>query len=210
MSLMPSMNLYPVTNYTFGSKDALVERDASVSARFQRMREEFDKTGMRRSVEAVLLVHEHGLPHLLLLQVGPTFFKLPGGELNTDEDEVEGVKRLLRETLGGQSGGDQQEWAIEDIVGNWWRPNFEPPQYPYIPPHISKPKEHKKLFLVQLGEKAFFAVPKNYKLVASPFFELYDNAQGYGPIISSLPQALCRYTFNCLSSLKDSQANMHQ
>nr|CAD7423289.1 unnamed protein product [Timema monikensis] len=40
---------------------------------------------------------------------------------------------------------------------------------------------------------ALFAVPKNYKLVAAPLFELYDNAQGYGPIISSLPQALCRY-----------------
>lgn len=39
---------------------------------------------------------------------------------------------------------------------------------------------------------ALFAVPKNYKLVAAPLFELYDNAQGYGPIISSLPQALSR------------------
>lgn len=39
---------------------------------------------------------------------------------------------------------------------------------------------------------ALFAVPKNYKLVAAPLFELYDNSQGYGPIISSLPQSLCR------------------
>ena len=46
------------------------------------MRQEFDKLGMRRSVEGVLLVHEHGLPHVLLLQLGTTFFKLPGGELN--------------------------------------------------------------------------------------------------------------------------------
>ena len=41
---------------------------------------------------------------------------------------------------------------------------------------------------------ALFAVPKNYKLVAAPLFELYDNSQGYGPIISSLPQTLCRLT----------------
>lgn len=39
---------------------------------------------------------------------------------------------------------------------------------------------------------ALFAVPKNYKLVAAPLFELYDNAPGYGPIISSLPQLLSR------------------
>lgn len=66
-------------------------------ARFQRMRDEFDKIGMRRSVEGVLLVHEHGLPHVLLLQLGTTFFKLPGGELSAGEDEVEGLKRLLTE-----------------------------------------------------------------------------------------------------------------
>mgnify|MGYP002043242095 FL=1 len=81
------------------------------------------------------------------------------------------------------------------IIGTWWRPNFEPAQYPYIPPHITKPKEQKKLFLVQLPERAFFAVPRNYKLVAAPLFELYDNAQGYGPIISTLPQALGRFNF---------------
>jgi cleavage and polyadenylation specificity factor subunit 5 len=51
------------------------------------------------------------------------------------------------------------------------------------------------LFLVQLPEKSYFAVPRNYKLVAAPLFELYDNSQGYGPIISSLPQALGRFSF---------------
>lgn len=51
---------------------------------------------------------------------------------------------------------------------------------------------------------ALFAVPKNYKLVAAPLFELYDNAPGYGPIISSLPQLLSRYGklgFLCLLHL---------
>jgi len=47
-----------------------------VPARFQRMRDEFEKIGMRRSVEGVLIVHKHGLPHVLLLQLGTTFFKL--------------------------------------------------------------------------------------------------------------------------------------
>jgi len=49
---------------------------------------------------------------------------------------------------------------------------------------------------------ALFAVPKNYKLVAAPLFELYDNAPGYGPIISSLPQLLSRYSLcHCGTSL---------
>jgi cleavage and polyadenylation specificity factor subunit 5 len=90
---------YPLTNYTFGTKEALYERDSSVIARFQRMREEFHSLGMRRSVEGVLLVHEHGLPHVLLLQLGTTFFKLPGGELNPNEEPIDGLKRLLNEVI---------------------------------------------------------------------------------------------------------------
>lgn len=188
------IKLFPLTNYTFLTKEPLFEKDPSVPARFQRMREEFDKIGIRRSVDGVLLTHKHGIPHIFLLHLGTTFFKLPGGELNAGEDEVEGLKRLLTEILGREDGV-KQEWIIEDTIGNWWRPNFEPPQYPYIPPHITKPKEHKKLFLVQLPEKSLIAVPKNYKLVAAPLFELYDNPQGYGAIISSLPQSLCRFNF---------------
>lgn len=107
-----TINLYPLTNYTFGTKEPLFEKDPSVPARFQRMRDEFDKIGMRRSVEGVLLVHEHGLPHVLLLQLGTTFFKLPGGELNPGEDEVEGLKRLLSETFG-RKDGIKQEWIVE-------------------------------------------------------------------------------------------------
>jgi len=195
LTISRTINLYPLSNYTFGTKDPLFEKDPSVPARFQRMRDEYDKFGMRRSVDGVLIVHEHGLPHVLLLQLGSTFFKLPGGELNPGEDEVEGLKRLMSDTLGRTDGSPATDWTIEDTIGNWWRPNFEPAQYPYIPPHITKPKEHRKLFLVQLQEKAYFAVPRNYKLVAAPLFELYDNAQGYGPIISSLPQALGRFNF---------------
>lgn len=184
--------LHSLANYGFGAKDALFERDSSVQARFQRMRDEFPRFGMRRSVEGVLLVHEHRLPHVLLLQLGTTFFKLPGGELRQGEDEVEGLKRLMHEILSLQDGS-KDDWVIGENIGNWWRPNFEPPQYPYVPPHVTKPKEHKRLFLIILPEEASFAVPKNYKLVAAPIFELYDNAQGYGPIISSIPQSLSRF-----------------
>ncbi|KAF6200443.1 hypothetical protein GE061_004886 [Apolygus lucorum] len=43
-----TVNLYPLTNYTFGTKEALFEKDPSVPARFQRMRAEWDTLGMRR------------------------------------------------------------------------------------------------------------------------------------------------------------------
>ncbi|CDW52089.1 cleavage and polyadenylation specificity factor [Trichuris trichiura] len=194
LTLERVINLYPLTNYTFGTKEAMAERDQTVQARFQRMRDDYEKRGMRRTVEGVLMVHEHNLPHVLLLQLGSSFFRLPGGELEPGEDSVEGLKRLLTECLGQQEGAIE-DWVVEDTLSNWWRPNFEPPRYPYIATHITKPKEHTRLYLVQLPENALFAVPKNYKLVAAPVFELFDNPHSYGPLIASLPQALSRFNF---------------
>ncbi|KAK1088020.1 hypothetical protein LTR48_002038 [Friedmanniomyces endolithicus] len=49
--------------------------------------------------------------------------------------------------------------------------------YPYLPPHVSRPKEVKKLYLIELPRTKVLSVPKNMKLLAVPLFELYDNSQ---------------------------------
>lgn len=72
----PVVQLYNINNYTFGTKQRKMEKDTSVNARLNRMKERFEEEGMRTSVDAVLLVHEHNHPHILLLQIGNTFFKL--------------------------------------------------------------------------------------------------------------------------------------
>lgn len=42
-------NLYPLSNYTFGTKDPQYEKDRTVEARFQRMRSEFETIGNENS-----------------------------------------------------------------------------------------------------------------------------------------------------------------
>ena len=71
-----SLPLHHLSNYSFGTKEAQFEEDPTVAARLQRLQEEVDREGMRRTVEGVLLVHEHGHPHILMLQIGNSFFKL--------------------------------------------------------------------------------------------------------------------------------------
>ncbi|PWA39705.1 pre-mRNA cleavage factor Im 25 kDa subunit 2 [Artemisia annua] len=117
---------------------------------------------------------EHNHPHILLLQIGNTFCKLPGGRLKPGE------KRKLTSKLAANSTGLQPDWQIGECVAVWWRPNFETIMYPYCPPHMTKTKE-------------YFAVPKILKLLAVPLFELYDNVQRYGPVISTIPQQLSRF-----------------
>ncbi|KAG5538419.1 hypothetical protein RHGRI_019112 [Rhododendron griersonianum] len=212
MVISPVVNTYPLSSYTFGTKEPKMEKDTSVADRLARMKLNYMKEGMRTSVEAILLFHmstdllvmttttkhphqlylsdchhenniaktkvqEHNHPHILLLQIGNTFCKLPGGRLKPGENEIEGLQRKLSSKLGANSPSLQPNWQIGECVAIWWRPNFETIMYPYCPPHITKPKECKKLFVVHLSEREYFAVPKNLKLLAVPLFELYDNVQ---------------------------------
>lgn len=171
------VNLYPLENYTFGVKDAKMEKDSSVPERMARLRHNYMKEGMRTSVEGVMLVHHRNHPHVLLLQVGFSFFKLPGGRLRPGEDEAEGMKRKLGNKLGPppEMGLAEPAWQVGDCSGMWWRPNFEQYLYPYCPAHITKPKECKKVFLIPLPEREHFCVPRNLRIIAVPLFELYDN-----------------------------------
>jgi cleavage and polyadenylation specificity factor subunit 5 len=181
---------------------------------------------MRRTVEGILVVHDHGHPHILMLQIANAFFKLyvfhsaadhttltdlprchpsrPGDYLKPGEDEIEGLKRRLDDRLApptesrqfNASHGVNNEWEIGDCLAQWWRPNFETFmvrvsslawarstasshafQYPFIPAHITKPKECKKLFLVQMPERSAFLIsnslfPSSLTLLSEQKFSL--------------------------------------
>ncbi|KAK3239163.1 Pre-mRNA cleavage factor Im subunit 2 [Cymbomonas tetramitiformis] len=187
------VQVYPLSNYSVGAKAALKDKGISITERLERMQEKYEAEGLRRSVEGIVLVAQHNYPHVLLLQADG-YWRLPGGRLRPGEGEVEGLLRKLNNKLGPTSGST--DWEIVDCVGTWWRPNFDTILYPYVPPHVTRPKEQKKLFVAQLPEKCSFAVPKNFKLMAVPLFELYDKTQRYGPVISHIPQLLSRFKIN--------------
>jgi len=72
----PPIRLYPLSNYTFGTKETQPEEDPSVKDRLKRLEEYYNQHGMRRTCEAVLVCHEHNHPHVLMLQIANAFFKL--------------------------------------------------------------------------------------------------------------------------------------
>ncbi|KAI7501889.1 cleavage and polyadenylation specificity factor, 25 kDa subunit [Hortaea werneckii] len=194
-----TIRLYPLSNYTFGTKEAQPEEDPSVKDRLKRLEEHYEHHGMRRTCEAVLVCHEHNHPHVLMLQIANAFFKLPGDYLHHDQEEIAGFKARLNERLaptGSLSARDtpsSADWTVHSTLAQWYRPNFETFMYPYLPPHTTRPKECKKLYFIQLPHTKVLAVPKNMKLLAVPLFELYDNTGRYGPQLSAIPHYLSRY-----------------
>lgn len=152
---------------------------------------------MRRTCEGILVCHEHNHPHVLMLQIANAFFKLPGDYLHADDDELTGFAARLNERLAPThpATAEDTQWDISDCIAQWWRPNFETFMYPFLPGHVSRPKELKKLYLIKLPRKKVLSVPKNMKLLAVPLFELYDNTARYGPQLSAIPHYLSRYNF---------------
>lgn len=64
------------SSFHSSTKEAQPEEDPSVSARLQRLQNNYEDFGMRRTVEGILVVHDHGHPHILMLQIANAFFKL--------------------------------------------------------------------------------------------------------------------------------------
>ncbi|WVQ79705.1 hypothetical protein IAT38_001805 [Cryptococcus sp. DSM 104549] len=208
---LPTLEAHPLHNYTFVEREGQSEEDHSVAARLKRLEDQYEETGMRRSVEAIMVVTVHGFPHVLVLQVANAFYKLPGGYLDPSETDSEGLITRLNEQLGqpiatvagkgkdaiprtvwlAPEGG--RDWEVKDCLSVWYRPHFDTFFYPYVPAHVAKPKECKKLYLVNLPPSKTFAVPANMKLHAIPIFEFYDNAARYGPQFAGIPYILGRY-----------------
>ena len=207
----PTIDIYPIENYTFGSKSIKLDKDINVKSRLERLQENYIKRGIRRTVEAILLVHNHGHPHVLLLQIGgktdanntntntKSFYKLPGGRLKVGEEEMNGLHRKLSNKLGSPIPDLIPKWSNGTLLSVLHRPNFDDRLYPYKIPHITQHKEIKKLYLVPLPPKCMFAVAENIQFIAVPFFELYNNQHRYGSILASIPQLLSKYRINSVS-----------
>ncbi|KAK8654726.1 hypothetical protein V6N13_107327 [Hibiscus sabdariffa] len=190
------VDVYPISCYYFGSKEAIVSKDETPSDRLKRMESNYAAHGLRTSVEAVLLVELLKHPHLLLLQAKNSIFNLPGGRLRPGESDIDGLTRKLSRKLSASEDGDEKEWEVGECLGMWWRYDFETLLCPYLPASVRKPKECTKLFLVRLPESRKFIVPENLKLLAVPLSQVHENPKTYGPIISGVPQLLSEYSIN--------------
>lgn len=100
-----TLDLHSISNYTFGKKGTK-SKSKSMSDMSSRLisnalQNDYERRGLRRSVRAVILVHEHNFAHLLLLQRsdGKGEFALPGGRLRAGENFEQGLLRKLSAKL---------------------------------------------------------------------------------------------------------------
>ncbi|XP_056692414.1 pre-mRNA cleavage factor Im 25 kDa subunit 1 isoform X7 [Spinacia oleracea] len=170
-----AVDIYPLSRYYFGTKDALSTKDETPADSLLRLKSNYEVRGLRTSVQGVILVELFKHPHLLLLQVKNTTFNLPGGRLRQgDSVDLEGLQRKLSRKLSPDEGSDNSD-EIE------W-------------------EECTKLFMVKLPVCRKFIVPKNMKLLAVPLCQVHGNHKTYGSIIAGIPQLLSKYSFNMIEA----------
>lgn len=159
--------------------------------------ERWMREGMRRTVKAVFIVHSNDIPHILLFNqrtsTGMTPF-LYGGKLLEGESEREGMMRLLRPVILKSKSEDTCEWKVGELISKYWRPEFDGNVYPYIPSHVTRPKEEISLFQVILPPRCVFGLRDGVSLAAVPVHEIVKAPQNWPAVISCLPSLISRFT----------------
>lgn len=189
---MHSLKLNHISGYSFDSKDLIRQEDPHSQQAALTLQADYELKGTRTTVSGVLLVHDHDHPHLLTLKIND-YFTLPGEFITPGQDEVLALKQSLSKIF---SSSDQTiQFEVLELLGCFYKPNFDDVIYPYLPAHIKRPKEIQKYFLVGLSMQMLLTVPSNMQLIAVPLCDLYDNVQKYGPQLAAIPQMLSRFNF---------------
>lgn len=157
----------------------------------------WQREGMRRTVRAVFIVHQNDIPHFLIFRQSTPSGVVPflfGGKLEEGESEKTGMTRLLKSFILKSNYHDSCEWRVGELLTKFWRPEFDERVYPYIPPHVTRPKEEISLFQVVLPQKCVFALREGMSITAIPVYDLVKNSQTLPPLLSSLPSLTSRFT----------------
>jgi hypothetical protein len=151
--------------------------------------------GTRRWAQFLVVLGEE--PHVLLFRrsIESLGDFIPGGALNYDEDEDEGLKRIWCQLFHGD--GDKvdadEEMEVIGCVSIWYRPDTKENVYPYKSKYIKEHKEVIKTYVVQLKKSVDIKFPYGIKeCVPCDLFDLYDRKD---PQLASIPLQLSTFDF---------------
>ncbi|OHS93431.1 Cleavage and polyadenylation specificity factor subunit 5 [Tritrichomonas foetus] len=196
MASSPPIQIYSLEQYTCGTGEADDENKEEKPKidKMQKLREINEKSGLVRTVRAIILVHMYNHPYVLLLEklTGDKSIIIPGGRLALGEDDETGLQRLLAKKLRLVKGPGPYE-IINDLLSCWYRPQYTEQMFPYCPVHVTTPKEVERWYLVLLPENGSLCIPPKYKLHAVPFYDLQDGVRRYGKQLPTIPLLVSRF-----------------
>ena len=194
MSVAGIIQIPDLNQFTYGTGSGEIneeEKEEPKIDKIDRLRNLFSTSGTVNSVRAIVLVHIHNHPHVLLLEKNSNKSTvIPGGILTPGEDDESGLQRLLSKKMCLVEGA----YEIGEMLATWYRPQFTNQFYPYLPVHITMPKEIERWYLVSLPEKGSIAISPKYRLCAVPFYDLQEyDTKTFGNQIVNIPLLVSRF-----------------
>ncbi|CRH03054.1 mRNA cleavage factor-like protein, putative [Plasmodium relictum] len=197
--------LYPQSNYEFNIDEKLKNKFILDNEKCKKRINSYNKNGIRNSVLAIILCHRYEYPHLLLLQhLESQKYYLLNGKYKTWEKPKEVLKKKLQKYINkikdihfisNQINVEKEETVeIGEFLGEWWKTQFNSVYLPYLPAHVTRPKEYVRLYQVTLSSKCIFHLPPGFTLKALPLFDLNN----CGIAINGLSSILSRFKLHCM------------
>ena len=152
--------------------------------------------GMRRTVRAVFITHSEGVPHVVVFKQnngGGVNQFLCGGKLMEGENERDGLSRQLSTVILKDKLSDSCEWKVGDMIGKFYRPEFDERIYPYLPSHVTRPKEEITLFQVVLPPRCVFGLREGTTMSAVAVDEILRDPESFPILIRTIPQLISRF-----------------
>jgi cleavage and polyadenylation specificity factor subunit 5 len=193
----PDWSVYETENYDGTILPTVKQKDGVPGIPKHSWVKRWLREGMRRTVRAVFLTHKDGVPHFVILQQQTQAGRVPflfGGKLQDGESEKGGLIRQLRGFIMKAKSNDSCEWKVGEVISKYYRPEFDERIYPFIPPHVTRPKEEITLIQVVLPPKCVFALREGVSMSAVSVADILRSPQSFSPMISSLPSLIARFS----------------
>lgn len=147
-------------NYSFNESPALSGKFDTAPDSLRRRQEAYLRRGARQSVAAAILVHRLHFPHLLLFQpqAGRGRPALLSFKWRSWERAPEALEKKLKNVILPQPERTRRSLQLQPsetafqvgaFLGEWWRPEVDLDFTPFLPPHVSRPKERMRVFQVR-------------------------------------------------------------
>lgn len=155
--------VFPESNYSFEADSTLGNKWGSGSEEelLKKRQEAYFREGTRRSVAAIFLVHRAEYPHVLLLldqqqkKHSLLMFKYKTWQKPREVLHAKLAKYLIRpeqcskrKWVAQQLSNEGPDMEVGEFLGEWWRGEFDDDLVPYLPPHVTRPKERVRVHQV--------------------------------------------------------------
>jgi len=174
--------------YTTGGDDMVESEEKEPTNRLEKIKTLFEQQGTVKTIRGIFLVLFHGHPHVIFLKrrgklVLPGGIAVPG---RADEDNL--IDSLRKKMWVEGLHVESTPLAI------WYRPQFTDYIYPYLPVHITEPKEIEIWYPIILPpEGKLLKHPKYEQCTSISFYDLQNGAAEYGAQLSSIPLLFSKY-----------------